>query len=800
MKFKILLLAISIFILNPFKLKASDFEVNGVYYTFTSMSNLEVRLDSISYLKEEFKLVDKVEYKDRVMSVVSISPNSFSKAISLQKITIETDLTLPSSMFSGLTKLNTLILNCIIEAIPQNFCKDCINLKNLQLSPYVSKLNEGCFDGCKSLTFFSTIPAQITYIGKNSIRNNNINLKNMIIEDSSEPLYISDWSSLNIYPTKLYLGRNLISDYDVNIGKHITEISYSTYVNSLPNSFFYDNDEITTINLPETISTIPYRCFYDCDKLTNIVIPNSVQVIGNQAFANSGLSVFSAPSNLTEIGYRAFYNTKINYLKFNCPIETIGDEAFNKVQNVILPASLKRIEADTFGELKTLIIEQGPDTLWCGTKILSSSTVSDGWLQTNIDDAARSPKSICKYIKTFSNNAIENIKIGRPVIGAKISNKYGTDTPESSIGYYEYVNYYCYYPDVINPSVKQITIGEFKDTKISVDPDTLISYSYGQGKVTGTGVGWSTIKYIDRTFLSYGYLISPSVCKNLEVLNSVAIDPPILYEDFPNSVYLNAVLRVPTGSKENYENADHWKGFWNIEEVDFSNEDIWNLPISLEEIKLNVTEATLNISENLQLEVTPTPLEVSLESLVWTSSDETVASVNENGLVYAISEGEVTITATCEDVYASCKISVVKPIIEATQINLNVEEVVLKINENLQLEVSILPEDTTDPTVIWASSDDKIATVSDEGLVTALKEGETTIIASCGEVSAECKVYVVDDSGIESILDNSDEVFTIYTLDGILIQKDCTINALKELETGIYIIVQGDQTKKISIK
>lgn len=855
------------------ELRASDFEVNGGYYTITSMNNLHVNLDSVAFSTEEFNLVNKVDFNSRTMTVTSISEKSFTKAVGLKKLTIESDIELPASMLSGLKNFESLIFLSNIDTIPQNFCKDCESLKSLQLSQSISILDDGCFDGCKSLDFFTTIPSQIISIGKNSLRNNAIDIKNMIIADASESLYISDWSTNGIYPTKLYLGRNLISDNNLNLGKAITEITYSNNVNSLPDAFFYYNDKITTINLPEKLTEIPYRCFYDCDNLTNIVLPNSIKEIKKEAFAYSGLSVFNTPTNLIKIEERAFYNTKIKDLKFNCPIESIGDEAFNKVQNVILPPSLKTLEANTFGDLNTLIIQESTDTLWLGTKVLQSQTISYGSSNTDKTQAESTPGVYAWYLEDLSSHSVNNLAIGRPVIGRKNSYKTGDSDVETGENYYyKYNNRYFYYPVVVNKNVKELTLGSiFKDTNVIVKPDTIINTSYVKKN-------WrTTYEYIDRCYLVYSPLLNPEVYDSIEIINVLSPTPPTLYADFPNKVYINATLRVPVGSKSKYESADYWKGFWNIEEVDFSSQNIWNnLPISVSSvsitpdkvyiavneefqltatvlpeeatnknvtwtssnpnrvtvtdegvitgvssgysyitatcgdvsskievnvvnlnIKLNSKTAEIPLGEDLQLIATISPSTTNEQHITWETSDPKVVSIDQNGLVKSLSLGNAEITAKVGEATATCSITVIP--IMAEEIILNVTEATLTVGEMIELEATVLPENTTEPTVIWTSSNSEVATVSETGLVTALSVGSSIMTASCGDVSAECLITVLEDAGIDSLLPNPDSKISIYSAEGILIKKDCKAEDLKSMAKGIYIIVSGKDRYKITI-
>lgn len=208
---------------------------------------------------------------------------------------------------------------------------------------------------------------------------------------------------------------------------------------------------------------------------------------------------------------------------------------------------------------------------------------------------------------------------------------------------------------------------------------------------------------------------------------------------------------------------------------------------------------TLYEGESIQLEATVLPEESTEKTVIWSSSDENIASVSETGLVTAISEGKVIITAAWEEISATCEITVLKPIVEAEKIVLNFDSVELNIGEMIQLEAAVLPEDTTDKSLLWNSSDPNIATVSDNGLVVAISAGAAIITATCGESSAECAITVTQDAGIESLLANPDSQISVYSTDGILIMKDCKIDDLKTFNKGVYIIVSGKERFKISI-
>lgn len=145
------------------------------------------------------------------------------------------------------------------------------------------------------------------------------------------------------------------------------------------------------------------------------------------------------------------------------------------------------------------------------------------------------------------------------------------------------------------------------------------------------------------------------------------------------------------------------------------------------------------------------------------------------------------------------EITDIPPIVYPSDILLNYNTVYLEQGETVQLEVEIAPEDTTDKTVSWESSNENVAIVSENGLVKAISSGLSVITATCGEVSDECYVNVLEDASLESLLSEPEKEISIYSPDGILIKKNCKVEDMKILNNGIYIIVSGKEHYKISI-
>lgn len=150
--------------------------------------------------------------------------------------------------------------------------------------------------------------------------------------------------------------------------------------------------------------------------------------------------------------------------------------------------------------------------------------------------------------------------------------------------------------------------------------------------------------------------------------------------------------------------------------------------------------AVLSPGQVLELETAAEidPVEAVLPAILWTSSDPAVATV-EDGIVTAQGVGQAEITASCGGVEAVCQVTVEIPLKE---IHLSQTEAVLAIDETMQLTADADPADATGFAVVWSVEDSEIATVSEDGTVTAVAVGTTTVTASCGEISASCTVTV----------------------------------------------------------
>lgn len=128
----------------------------------------------------------------------------------------------------------------------------------------------------------------------------------------------------------------------------------------------------------------------------------------------------------------------------------------------------------------------------------------------------------------------------------------------------------------------------------------------------------------------------------------------------------------------------------------------------------------------------------------WTSSNQTAATVSQDGKVTPLAAGITVVTAAAGDYRASCIVTVQPKRVRVTGIRFDEPTHTLMMGSTVTLQPIIAPDDATVKNLTWVSSDEQTATVSRTGIVTALSVGETTITATTvdGGYSAEIKIIV----------------------------------------------------------
>lgn len=167
-----------------------------------------------------------------------------------------------------------------------------------------------------------------------------------------------------------------------------------------------------------------------------------------------------------------------------------------------------------------------------------------------------------------------------------------------------------------------------------------------------------------------------------------------------------------------------------------------------------------------------------------------MATVDETGLVTAIALGEAEITVSVKansGIKASCSVSVVPTL--ATMITLDKTSLTVAEGTEFGLVATVLPDDATDKSVAWSSTDESIAIVDSNGHVKVVGSGVCHIVAATTDGSnlkATCTLNVL--SGIYLIWSDENSRVDIYTVNGILVKKASRLEDFMRLDPGIYIV------------
>lgn len=187
---------------------------------------------------------------------------------------------------------------------------------------------------------------------------------------------------------------------------------------------------------------------------------------------------------------------------------------------------------------------------------------------------------------------------------------------------------------------------------------------------------------------------------------------------------------------------------------------------AVEEIKIIPESLTIAKGEQKTLQAEILPETATNKNVVWSSSDEIIASVDENGKIYARRAGKVRITVESEDgeKTATCLVTVVPTRIAVASVSLDIKTASLGIGKTQQLNATISPENATNKQVSWSSSNEKIATVDSTGLVTAKGIGKAsiTVLTEDGE-KVDTAVVTVSEKGEDDYPNKQEEATLIET-------------------------------------
>lgn len=195
-------------------------------------------------------------------------------------------------------------------------------------------------------------------------------------------------------------------------------------------------------------------------------------------------------------------------------------------------------------------------------------------------------------------------------------------------------------------------------------------------------------------------------------------------------------------SKDNAVNGGFDRGWVdNVQVTDF---------VYITGLQVTPEAETVYINYSKQLTATVEPADATIQTITWMSSNPTVAMVDENGLVTALSQGTAVISATSDEGFfvAECAVTVPPPV-PVTGVSLDFTSGVLSVGNSGKLNATVMPQYVTNSNVLWSSSNPSVASVL-FGTVTAESVGNAIITVTTvdGSFTATCSITVVADSSL----------------------------------------------------
>ena len=593
---------------------------------------------------------------------------------------------------SGITEI---VLPEGLQTVEYDAFNNCTNLRSVSLPSTLQDLGSSTFYNCSALTAI-TLPQSLTKIGSQCFYGCSGLTE---IEIPSQVTSI-EWGTFQnctaLKSVTMYEGLTSVGASAFSGCEALTQVTLPESVTELGGSAFSGCKNLTTVNLPQGITKIQNSLFYDCSSLAAITIPDSVLTIESSAFSGcSSLTAVEIPTGVSTIGTSAF--SRCALLTEMVIPEGVSSIAYGTFYNctalkkITLPGGLTEIGEEAFENCSALEAIELPEKV------------------TTIGASAFSGCKMLKQI-TLPDSLTE---IGQSAFGNCASLQF-IQLPDklTSVGNYAFSG--CTALERVDIPASVAAIGESAFSGCA--KLTAITFGHRQENPLTIGVDAFNV----------GYYVD-NVKTRIGVYSVRGIHPAI----------------------QSYA--------WEKRTVTYYNTEF----IPLEAIAIHAQDDAAEIEVGLPLTFVAelTPFDTT-DDLVWSINPDNstgTAEITAEGVLTGLTPGIVTVRAAArsdESVYGETQITLLSPTGEPDSILVRtavgaVDEAQLGIP--VQMQAVFQPGNVADKHVSWSVSNEKIAAIDENGMLTPLALGNVTVYA-------ESDTYGVEGSCVVKVLRYIDSV------------------------------------------
>ena len=561
--------------------------------------------------------------------ISSIGESAFAYCSKLESVTLpDSVIEIGRAVMRGCVKLTQVNLSEGLTVLPDHAIENCVLLSQIELPSNLKEIGSRAFMNCKTLDNIS-LPQYLTTIGEYAFDSCE-KLRNISIPDSVTSIensafgYCTALTSIALPPEITTIAAHLFNH------SGIASITIPNKVKKIEDYAFFSCSNLANVALPDSLTNIGKYAFCSCSTLTSISIPNGVTYIGDSAFSDcSGLTSITIPDSVTSIGSHAFY-------------------ACSALTNITIPDGITSIEMYTFygcSGLSSITIPNSVTSIgksaFCGCSGFSSVIIPDS--VTTIGEHSFASCQNLKSIVFLSPTLL--------IADAAFENSDGLEHVLLATG---------------SDCWDQYTIG------IQNDSLTNATRHYGSNHEESTFSECGKEFEITESCSACGYVIGHKTEKFEHCyMVSETVAPTCTEQGYTTYKCSNcgdsyqSDLKNPLGHQYNisivsptYEEQGY--DLHKCVRCEYSYRDNYtDMLIKAERIDIE-NEVYLYSGNSYQLNAKIYPQNTSDNTMLWSSNKTSVATVDNNGYVTAVSAGIATITVTNFDqsVISVCEIKV----------------------------------------------------------------------------------------------------------------------------------------------